>query len=260
MSFFFIPSVSTLLSLPGSFTDVVLPHNFLNISICWHLSRVELRELQILIDIDFECSCREQVLIEGVSEEPSSHAKCPFVGSDFLIKLWNWLSKSLEKCVSSDNQSDEAHLRESDKLGSKLTSRTRWEFSSRDINLGGFKFNILLELQEVAFVRSRSAVQDFDRGYVSYSAARLSSTRLNIYLLPFFVVNNSYPTVLRRKVSILFFLTLVMSMMMRCFGFWVTGYRSGLLENLFWVSSVGGREHVLHDHIESHTANEEQNH
>jgi len=239
---------------------VVLLHNFLNISIRWHLSRVELRELQILIHIDFECSCREQVLIEGVSEEPSSHAKGPFVCFDLLIKLGDWLSNSLEKGISSYNYSNEAHLRESDKLGSKLSSRTRWEFSSRDIDLGGFKFNILLELQEVAFVRSGSTVQDFDRGYVSYFAARLSSTRLNIYLLPFFVVNDSYATVLRRKVSKLFILTLVMSMMMRCFGFWVTGYRSGLLENLFRVSSVGGREHALHDHIESHTANEEQNH
>jgi hypothetical protein len=177
---------------------VVLLHNFLDISIRWHLARVELRELQIFIHIDLECSCREQVLIEGVSEEPSSHAKGPFVSSDFLIKLGDWLSESLEKGISSDNHSNESHLRESDKLGSKLASRTRWEFSSRDINLWGFKFNILLELQEVALVRSGSAEQDFDRGYVSYFAAGLSSTRLNIYLLPFFVVNDSYATVLRR--------------------------------------------------------------
>ena len=151
-------------------------------------------------------------------------------------------------------------MAEAEDLSCQTASLTGRVLSPGDINLWSLGFNILLELQEVAFVRSRSAVQDFDRGYVSYFEARLSSTRLNIYLLPFFVVSNSYATVLRRKVSILFFLTLVMSMMMRCFGFWVNWYRSGLFENLFRVSSVGGREHVLHDHIESHTANEEQNH
>ena len=177
---------------------MVLLHNFLDIIIRWHLARVELRELQILIHIDLECSGREQILIEGVSEEPSTHTKSPFVCSDFLIKLGDWLSKSLEKGISSDNHSNEAHLRESDKLGSKLASRTRWEFSSRDINLWGFKFNILLELQEVALVRSGSAEENFDRGYVSYLAAGLSRTRLNIYLLPIFLVNDSYSTVLRR--------------------------------------------------------------
>ena len=199
-------------------------------------------------------------MIEGVSEEPSSHAKCPFVCSDFLIKLGDWLSKSLEKGISSDNYSNEAHLRESDKLGSKLSSRTRWEFSSRDIDLGGFKFNILLELQEVALVRSGSAIQDFNRDYVSYFAAGLSIARLNFYCLPFCVVNDSYSTILRGKVSVLFILTLVMSVVVRCFSLRITENRGCLLENLFRVSSVGGREHVLYDHIESHATDEEQYH
>lgn len=138
----------------SSKNDIVLHEDSVDDIDVWHLTHVDLGVLKDIIDVNFESSCSQQSVLDLSSDEPCSNDPHPLVFLDFVIELGKWLVQHPKNLFSEEDEQDKAHLDEGCYFSQHLICRSCWIISTSHYDFRVCSFNILLELQVVALVRS----------------------------------------------------------------------------------------------------------